>query len=148
MHGGATVRDALALSARGVSPSEISRLIGVPRSTVRGWLAGSLPQSALGGVCERCNADHRLEDLDNHYVHLLGLYLGDGCISTNPRRVHRLRIFLDTRYPRLIDAAAVDASRLPSLRDQGSKERELRGARLSLEGMGMPPTSAWSRAEA
>jgi hypothetical protein len=35
------------------------------------------------------------------YAELLGLYLGDGCISTTGR-AHRLRIFLDARYPGII----------------------------------------------
>jgi hypothetical protein len=36
------------------------------------------------------------------YAYLLGLYLGDGCISWH-RRVWRLRIMLDTKYPSIID---------------------------------------------
>lgn len=34
------------------------------------------------------------------YGELLGLYLGDGCISSGPR-TYRLRITLDARYPRI-----------------------------------------------
>jgi hypothetical protein len=56
------------------------------------------------------NADsqtHRpYEDLGSAYVHLLGLYLGDGSISTHPRGVHRLRVFLDKKYPRIVDECA------------------------------------------
>jgi hypothetical protein len=40
------------------------------------------------------------------YVYLLGLYLGDGCISYTHRGVYRLRIALDTRYPGIIQATA------------------------------------------
>jgi hypothetical protein len=36
-------------------------------------------------------------------VYLLGLYLGDGCISAHRRGVFRLRVFLDLRYPLIID---------------------------------------------
>jgi hypothetical protein len=36
------------------------------------------------------------------YCYLLGLYLGDGCISRNGR-VWRLRITLDAKYPGIID---------------------------------------------
>jgi hypothetical protein len=36
------------------------------------------------------------------YSYLLGLYLGDGCVSRS-RRVWRLRITLDKKYPRIID---------------------------------------------
>jgi hypothetical protein len=40
------------------------------------------------------------------YVYLLGLYLGDGCISAHPRRVNRLRIVLDVKYPGIITSGA------------------------------------------
>jgi hypothetical protein len=33
------------------------------------------------------------------YVYLLGMYLGDGCLSAHPRGVFKLRISLDARYP-------------------------------------------------
>ena len=36
------------------------------------------------------------------YVYLLGLYLGDGSISTHARGVHKLRVFLDRRYPEIV----------------------------------------------
>ena len=36
------------------------------------------------------------------YAYLLGVYLGDGCISTHPRDVYRLRISLDAKYPEII----------------------------------------------
>jgi hypothetical protein len=34
---------------------------------------------------------------------LLGLYLGDGCVSAHRRNVFRLRVFLDLCYPKIID---------------------------------------------
>lgn len=40
--------------------------------------------------------------LGSEYVYLLGLYLGDGCISRARRNVWRLRITLDQRYPEII----------------------------------------------
>lgn len=39
------------------------------------------------------------------YAYLLGLYLGDGCISKDPR-TYKLRIVLDVRYPGIIDEAS------------------------------------------
>jgi hypothetical protein len=36
------------------------------------------------------------------YVYLLGIYLGDGCISRHRRGVYRLRVFQDIRYPQII----------------------------------------------
>ena len=46
------------------------------------------------------------QELGADYVYLLGLYLGDGCISEAPRNVQRLRIFQDARYVELIDTCA------------------------------------------
>lgn len=40
------------------------------------------------------------------YVYLLGLYLGDGCISAHRRGVYRLRIYLDMKYPGIVGSAA------------------------------------------
>nr|WP_079063416.1 hypothetical protein [Peterkaempfera griseoplana] len=38
----------------------------------------------------------------HEYAYLLGLYLGDGCISPGPRGVHALRISCDDNWPGLI----------------------------------------------
>lgn len=45
-----------------------------------------------------------------HYVYLLGLYLGDGSISTHARGVFRLRITMDVAHPGIIQSTA-DAMR-------------------------------------
>lgn len=53
-----------------------------------------------GLPCRRCGSGgHRFEGLSTSYVYLLGLYLGDGCISRGARDVFRLRIALDRKYP-------------------------------------------------
>ena len=41
--------------------------------------------------------------LGEAYAYLLGVYLGDGCLSLHARHVWRLRIFQDARYLALID---------------------------------------------
>lgn len=46
---------------------------------------------------------HHLTKLPVEYVYLLGLYLGDGTISAHRRNVFRLRIFLDLRYPLIVE---------------------------------------------
>jgi len=43
---------------------------------------------------------------DEAYSYLLGIYLGDGCLSEHPRDVYRLRIFCDLKYPQIIDEIA------------------------------------------
>jgi Homeodomain-like domain len=95
------VNESLALAAQGLSTSEVARRLGVPRSTVRDWLAGRLPAGFhRGGLsCARCGAPHDLTSLPPVYVYLLGMYLGDGCLSAHPRGVFKLRISLDARYP-------------------------------------------------
>jgi hypothetical protein len=95
------VNQSLVLAGEGLSTSEVARRLGVPRSTVRDWLAGRLPGSFhRGGTgCAPCGAAHDLAGLPPVYVYLLGMYLGDGCLSPHPRGVFKLRISLDARYP-------------------------------------------------
>jgi len=73
-------------------------------------------------VCSACKQPgHDLKGLGPEYVHLLGLYLGDGTISAHRRQIYRLRIFLDKKYPRIVDecaasmAAAMPAGKLHRL---------------------------------
>jgi hypothetical protein len=56
------------------------------------------------------------------YGYLLGLYLGDGCISESAR-TYRIRITLDAAYPRIIDgcAAALEAIRPGKLAWRGHR---------------------------
>lgn len=58
-------------------------------------------------------------DLGASYVYLLGLYLGDGCLSLAARQVWRLRIFQDARYVSLIDECG-EAIRSITQRDTGT----------------------------
>jgi hypothetical protein len=107
-----TIVRALRLNDHGASASEIARALGLPRATVRGWLAGRLPRhSREEDVCERCGGTpHAFDELPAQYAYLLGLYLGDGCLSAHPRGVYKLRIALDLRYPGIIREAG-DAMR-------------------------------------
>jgi hypothetical protein len=73
----------------------------VPRSTVREWLAGTLPGNRGTGSCAGCGGVHPLE-LPDSYVYLLGMYLGDGCLSAHRRGVFKLRIALDAKYPAVV----------------------------------------------
>lgn len=87
----------------GLSQAEAARRTGIPRSTIRDWLrkgpaAVPMPAALPGSSC-----DHALDVVSEAaYAYLLGLYLGDGCISLQHRGVYRLRITLDTRYPGII----------------------------------------------
>jgi hypothetical protein len=107
MHARVTVARACELADEGLSASEISRALGVDRSTVRTWLAGATPRTFRRRSCDVCGGpEHDFEALPPAYVYLLGLYLGDGCIATHPRRVYKLRLALDVKYPGIIEEAA------------------------------------------
>jgi hypothetical protein len=57
--------------------------------------------------CGECGHPvHDFKDLPPSYVYLVGIYLGDGCISAHPRGVYRLRLSLDPAYPGIIEEAA------------------------------------------
>jgi hypothetical protein len=114
MHSRATVNEALRLRDEdGLGARRVARLLGLPLGTVRDWHAGKLPKHSREtepgtgyrpSLCSACGQEeHRFDELGSEYVHLLGLYLGDGCISKHPRGVHRLRIFLDMKYPGIVD---------------------------------------------
>lgn len=101
-----TVARALELAAKGRTATEVGRLLGVPRATVRDWICGRLPKRArpwAGDGCATCGVLHDFAALPPAYVHLLGWYLGDGCLSAHRRGVFKLRISLDARYPDIVD---------------------------------------------
>jgi len=89
------------LLAQGLNDCEIARRAGIPRSTIRDWRCRP-PARRLPKVpaCERC-AGLRPNPPAAAYAYLLGVYLGDGCISLHPR-AHRLRLTLDAAYPGII----------------------------------------------
>jgi hypothetical protein len=103
MHSTKTVSLVLDLVRRGLNDCEVTRVTGVPRSTVRDWRIGKVP-TRTAGECEIC-AGRALDAPGVAYAYLLGMYLGDGCISRHPR-AYRLRIILDRRYPGIVQECA------------------------------------------
>jgi hypothetical protein len=88
----------------GLSQRQVAAATGIPRDTVGDWARGQRrgPRWSADG---RCAARHDFESLPGaSYAYLLGIYLGDGCISHSRPRVWRLRIFLDAAYPEIIAA--------------------------------------------
>lgn len=89
----------------GVNDCEISRITGVPGCTVRDWRLAKRWRTfgPTRDGCDTCGRpEHEFSALPASYAHLLGLYLGDGCLSAHPRGVYRLRISLDLRYPLIV----------------------------------------------
>ncbi|OEU88382.1 hypothetical protein DB35_18895 [Streptomyces abyssalis] len=101
-----TVRErALALVGQGRSLNSVSKQTGISRSALRAWQKRLLPASSGAGRCIRC-ADPPTTPSDTaNYAYLLGLYLGDGCVS-RLARTYSLRIACSDAWPGLIDECA------------------------------------------
>jgi hypothetical protein len=99
-----TRAEALRLVTAGLNDCEIARRLDVPRTTVRDWRSPRyVPRSSRCPLCgERSRA---IVLAAESYAELLGLYLGDGHIL-DLARTQRLRLFLDSRYPVIVEAAA------------------------------------------
>jgi hypothetical protein len=88
---------------------EIARETGIPRRTILDWRSGRIPgfdrlrtrPSPNALSCAVCSGDP-LRLPQGAYTYLLGLYVGDGSISTHHRQVLRLRIVCANAYPGLI----------------------------------------------
>ncbi|MEK6271181.1 MAG: helix-turn-helix domain-containing protein [Actinomycetota bacterium] len=84
--------EALALVDAGVNDCEISRRLGIPRRTILDWRRPTYRKKLPVAICPRCwRAAKPMWFTPEDYAELLGLYLGDGCISQHPRTT-RLRI--------------------------------------------------------
>jgi Homeodomain-like domain-containing protein len=96
----AEVQRALELAAAGLNDRQVADRLGLPRSTVRDWRRRRQspkrrhPQEVALPLASE-------PELTRSYLYLLGLYLGDGCISCGPR-TERIRFTLDSRYPTII----------------------------------------------
>ena len=105
------VDTALQLLSTGRTTRSVATEIGVPRRTIADWANSTTPIDR-----GRHKGEHSAEVCQlvlepdwlalTSYVYLLGLYLGDGCLSAHPRGVWRLRIFCDTKYPGIIEICA------------------------------------------
>jgi hypothetical protein len=98
------------LIVAGMNDCAIARQTGIPRCTVRDWRLRPpiRPRPISTSVCGVLHDFAALPAAP--YSYLLGMYLGDGCISRHPR-AWRLRIVLDDKYPRIIERCreAIDA---------------------------------------
>ncbi|MGW6734422.1 helix-turn-helix domain-containing protein [Streptomyces sp. NPDC055013] len=97
MYDVSTRKRAIALVSQGRSLNSVSRETGISRAAIRSWQhrLEPLPRMAApdpGPPSDKCA-----------YAYLLGLYLGDGCISKHPRsRGFYLRIACADAWPGLL----------------------------------------------
>lgn len=102
MHPQATVDRARSLSQRGLIDREVAQITGVSISAVQKWRAGTRRGPSSRADCPRCNG----RPLDEPaYAYLLGLYLGDGCLTRGRRDVYALCLACSDAWPGLLTAA-------------------------------------------
>lgn len=83
-----------------MSFTEVSKMTGIPRSTIRDWFKNKEYYFDK----EDYSFDSIVIKYNYAYYYTLGLYLGDGSISKT-ERTYRLRITLDAKYNDVINYA-------------------------------------------
>jgi len=109
-------RRILRLWEEGMNKSEIEQITKIPRATIRDCIKryGNLETleiktqeeaipRLLQILCTQVSGEYT--KIHAQYAYLLGLYLGDGHV-VKMRRVYRLRIFLDYKYPNIITSCS------------------------------------------
>ncbi|MFF8270877.1 transcriptional regulator [Streptomyces sp. NPDC016562] len=91
----ATRRNALALLSDGRSLNAVSKQTGISRAALRSWQVRIDPLTRFAPCARPADTAS--------YAYLLGLYLGDGCISPHPRGGHHLRVACADAWPGLIE---------------------------------------------
>jgi hypothetical protein len=101
--------NAIALIDRGFSLRSISMSTGINRATLREWREHPERSISSRAACPRCADRPALPEPRADYAYLLGLYLGDGCVSRDgvrDKEVWRLRIICADAWPGLITECA------------------------------------------
>lgn len=107
-----TRKRALALVAQGRSLNSVSKETGVSRAAIRSWQTRIEPLPRIRWMpCSLCGPTAEPPADTASYSYLLGLYLGDGCISPGMKSGYFLRIACADSWPGLIEAcvAAVES---------------------------------------
>jgi hypothetical protein len=107
MYDTSTRKRALALVAQGRSLNSVSKETGISRAAIRSWQTRVEPLPRMRPTpCSLCGPTAEPPEDEAVYAYLLGLYLGDGCISPGMRSGYFLRIACANAWPGLIDACA------------------------------------------
>ncbi|MEF9903161.1 helix-turn-helix domain-containing protein [Streptomyces sp. P9-A2] len=97
MHNLSTRKRALAMVSQGRSLNSVSHETGISRAAIRSWQHRLEPLPRMASPAPGPHAD------DHAYTYLLGLCLGDGCISPHRRSGYYLRIACADAWPGLIE---------------------------------------------
>lgn len=98
-------RHAVALIESGFSLRSISMATGISRATLHDWREHPEMGASPRAACPRCAAQPTLPEPPDDYAYLLGLYLGDGCISragAKNKQVWKLRVMCADAWPGLM----------------------------------------------
>jgi hypothetical protein len=82
---------------------------GINRTTLREWRDNPWKAQTARSYCPRCDDGTALPEPRVDYAYLLGLYLGDGCISVGgdpEKAVWKLRIACADAWPGLVEECA------------------------------------------
>lgn len=126
-------RRILALHEEGYNKSEMERMLGIPRATIRDCikkfdslqkLEQYIEENPTCELLDLLKSDFQMEHdaIYRAYTYTLGIYLGDGTIN-KVRNVYRLRVFLDAKYPQIIETCARNIKTLLPENDIGFIER-------------------------
>ena len=96
---------ALSLFSENNNASQTAQKLSIPRHVVRAWVTGGVTRAEDSKI-ELINPLEFNLSQKKAYSYILGLYLGDGCVSkTHKENVFRMRIVLDTKYGDMNDYA-------------------------------------------
>ncbi|HEY0936555.1 MAG TPA: helix-turn-helix domain-containing protein [Trebonia sp.] len=85
----------------------MAEIFGVPLQTVRKWRTGKRRAVGDGRQKRKCPRCDEVPLDESAYAYLLGLYLGDGCLTLQRKGVYLLSIACADAWPGLISAAEV-----------------------------------------
>jgi hypothetical protein len=142
-------RRAVALRERGNSLRSISLSTGISRATLADWREH--PRSANPrAACSRCAASPALPEPQADYGYLLGLYLGDGCISlagARDKKAWKLRIMCADAWPGLRQECERAMRAAGQQGAYPAASRLHRGVQL-FPALAVPVPAAWAGSEA
>jgi hypothetical protein len=113
MYNAAIRADALDRIRAGQSLRSISLNTGINRATLRDWWLNGMERRDSRLDCPRCHDE--LPQPTDAYLYLLGLYLGDGCLS-EAARTTALRISCADDWPGLMNLCATTIEKVSGRR--------------------------------